>query len=177
MFAEKLEDEILAPVPHRHIVFTIPKALRGLFERERKLLGLLPRCAFRAVRLLYQEHFDRRAALPGMVASIQTFGSALNFNPHVHALVTDGVLEHGGPFLPLTTPELAVLNELFRRLVLAALVKAERLSESFRDRLLTWRHSGFSVYGAQVVLPEETGRIAHLARGSLSDAIVAGCDP
>jgi hypothetical protein len=31
----------------------------------------------------YQEHFDRRDALPGMVASIQTFGSALNFNPHV----------------------------------------------------------------------------------------------
>ena len=82
----------------------------------------------------------------------------------MHALVTEGVLEHGGAFLSLTAPDLAALNELFRRLVLAALVKAERLSESFRDRLLTWRHSGFSVYGAQVVLPEETGRIAHLAR-------------
>jgi len=115
LFAEKLEGDILAPVPHRHVVFTIPKALRGLFERERKLLGLLPRCAFRAVRLLYQEHFARRDALPGMVASIQTFGSALNFNPHVHALVTEGVLEHGGAFSPLTQPDLA------------ALVKAERL--------------------------------------------------
>jgi len=164
LFAEKMESEILAPVPHRHVVFTVPKALRGLFERERKLLGLLPRCAFRAVRLLYQEHFDRRDALPGMVASIQTFGSTLNFNPHVHALVTEGVLEHGGAFLPLTAPDLAALDELFRRLVLAALVKAQRLSEGFRDRLLTWRHSGFSVYGAQVVLPEETARIAHLAR-------------
>ena len=51
LFAEQLEGEILAPVPHRHMVFTIPKALRGLFEREGKLLGLLPRCAFRAVRL------------------------------------------------------------------------------------------------------------------------------
>ena len=81
----------------------LPKALRGLFERERKLLGLLPQCAFRAVRLLYEEHFDRRDALPGMVASIQTFGSALNFNPHVHTLVTEGVLEHGGAFLPLTS--------------------------------------------------------------------------
>jgi len=164
LFAEKLECEILAPVPHRHIVFTIPKALRGLFERDRKLLGLLPRCAFGAVRLLYQEHFARHDALPGMVASIQTFGSALNFHPHVHALVTDGLLEHGGAFLPLTAPGLAALNELFRRLVLAALVKAERLTEGFRDSLLTWHHSGFSVYGAQVVLPEETGRIAHLAR-------------
>ena len=48
--------------------------------------------------------------------------------------------------------------------MLAELVKAERLSEGFCDRLLTWRHSGFSVYGAQVVLPEESGRLAHLAR-------------
>ena len=31
-------------------------ALRGLFERERKLLGLLPRWALHAVRLLYQEY-------------------------------------------------------------------------------------------------------------------------
>jgi len=164
LFAEKLEVEILAPVPHRHLVFTVPKALRGLFERERKLLGLLPRCAFAAARRLYQGHFDRRDALPGMVASIQTFGSALNFHPHVHALVTDGVLEKGGGFLPLAAPDFDALEELFRRLVLAALVKAERLSEGFRDRLLTWRHSGFSVYGAQVILPEETGRLAHLAR-------------
>ena len=146
------------------MVFTVPKALRGLFERERKLLGVLPRCAFGAVRRLYQGHFDRPDALPGMVASIQTFGSALNFHPHVHALVTDGVLEKGGGFLPLTQPDFAALEELFRRLVLAELVKAERLSEGFRDRLLTWRHSGFSVYGAQVVLPEESGRLAHLAR-------------
>jgi hypothetical protein len=127
-------------------------------------LSLLPRCAYRAARLLYQAHFARHDALPGMVASIQTFGSALNFHPHVHALVTDGLLQRGGAFLPLTGPDLAVLEELFRRLVLAALVSARRLSEGFRDRLLAWRHSGFGVYGAQVVLPEESDRIAHLAR-------------
>ena len=166
LFAERLEGEILAPVPHRHVVFTIPKALRRLFERERTLLGLLPRCAFRAVRLLYREHFGRPGARPGMVASIQTFGGALNFHPHVHALLTEGVLERGGGFLPLTAPDLAALEELFRRLVLAELVKAQRLSEGFRDRLLGWRHSGFSVYGAQVVLPEEGDRLLQLARYS-----------
>jgi ribosomal protein S27E len=53
LFAERLEEEILAPVAHRHLVFTIPRALRGLFERERRLLGLLSRCAFRAVQLVW----------------------------------------------------------------------------------------------------------------------------
>jgi len=88
------------------------------------------------VRRLYQEHFSRRDALPGMVASIQTFGSALNFHPHVHALVTEGVLEKGGGFLPLAQPDLAALEELFRRLVLAELVKAERLSEGHSDAVV-----------------------------------------
>jgi hypothetical protein len=44
-FAEKLAGEILAPVPHRHWTFSIPRVLRGPFERERSLLGLLSQTA------------------------------------------------------------------------------------------------------------------------------------
>jgi len=36
---------ILAPVPHRHWTFSIPRVLRGLIERDRKLLGLLSQTA------------------------------------------------------------------------------------------------------------------------------------
>ena len=49
LFAEKLVEEVLAKVPHRHHVFTIPRALRGLFERDRRLLGLLSRTAYDAI--------------------------------------------------------------------------------------------------------------------------------
>jgi hypothetical protein len=45
LFAEKVAAEILAPVPHRHWTFSIPRVLRGLFERERSLLGLLSQTA------------------------------------------------------------------------------------------------------------------------------------
>jgi hypothetical protein len=41
LFAEKLTTEILAPMPHRHWTFSIPRILRGLVERDPKLLGLL----------------------------------------------------------------------------------------------------------------------------------------
>jgi hypothetical protein len=44
----------------------------ALFERDRRLLGVLPRCAYEAVRRTYQAHFRRDDALPGMIASIQT---------------------------------------------------------------------------------------------------------
>jgi hypothetical protein len=44
-FAEKLVGEIPAPVPHRPVAFTISWALRGQFERGRRLPGPLPRIA------------------------------------------------------------------------------------------------------------------------------------
>ena len=40
--------------------FTIPKAIRGLFERERRLLGLLSRTAYEAVRKSFQALFARK---------------------------------------------------------------------------------------------------------------------
>jgi hypothetical protein len=46
----------------------------------------------------------------------------------MHASMTDGVLRSDGGFLPVTTPDLV------------SLVKAQRLTESSRDRRLTWRH-------------------------------------
>lgn len=164
LFAEKLADEILAPVPHRHFVFTIPRVLRRLFLRDRRLLGLLSRCAFRAVRILYEADVDRKDARPGGVASIQTFGAALQWHPHVHALLTDGLLTRQGAFLPVATVDTAAVEELFRRLVITALVKAKRLSQDFAKKLLSWRHSGFSVYARQLVLSDEPDRLGRLAR-------------
>ena len=163
-FAEKLREEVLAPVAHRHVVFTIPRALRGLFERDRRLLGLLSRCAYEALRRTWACGFEDAGAVPGMVASIQTFGSYANFHPHIHALVTNGVMTREGEFLclPRWTPE--AVEEVFRRLVLRRLVKGERLSETFRETLLTWERSGFSVYGEQVVHETEGERLERLAR-------------
>jgi hypothetical protein len=162
LLSEHLE-RVLARVPHRHYVFTIPKALRGLFARERPLLALLPRCAFAAVRRHLRERAGVCGASPGFVASIQTFGSKIPFHPHLHALSTDGLFARDGTFVPLE-PDVKAVEELFRRLLIAALVKAERLSGEFAERLLAWEHSGFSVYAEQVVFPRERDRLARLAR-------------
>jgi hypothetical protein len=53
LFAEHLREEVVHPVPHRHVTFTIPRALRGLFERDRSLLSLPARCAYEALRRMY----------------------------------------------------------------------------------------------------------------------------
>ena len=168
LFAEKLREEILAPVAHRHVVFTIPKALRKLFLRERTLLDLLPRAAFEALRRCLRAALDRKDGVPGFVVAIQSFGKEANFHPHLHGLVSDGLFLRGGEFVggPLWDEEFErLLTETFPRLVLAALRKRERLSESFNDQLLTWGHGGgFSVYGRHLILNAEPARLAHMAR-------------
>jgi hypothetical protein len=63
-----------------------------------------------------------------------------------------------------TEPDVRAVEELFRRLVIEALRKAERLSEEFAERLLSWERSGFSVYAEQVVLAHEKDRLFRLAR-------------
>ena len=164
LFGERLRREVLLDVPHRHVVFTIPRALRALFERERSLLSLLAQAAYETVLRRLRAAALRRDGVPGMVSSIQTFGSYANFHPHVHAIVTEGLLLADGSFVAVPWPAAQVLEEAFRRIVLDRLVRAERLSEDFRDALLSWQHSGFSVHAAERVEPGDGERIEALGR-------------
>jgi len=116
LFAEKLTADILAPVPHRHWTFSIPRALRGLFERDRKLLALLSQTAYASILQTFKALFDRDDVRPGCVVSLQTFGGyGANFNPHAHALVSDGVFTPEGEFLPLPSLDTSAVMQLFRR--------------------------------------------------------------
>jgi hypothetical protein len=54
--------------------------------------------------------------------------------------------------------------EVFRRMLLLRLHKAERLSESFMRNLLSWVHSGFSVYAGPPVDVAEIASIESQAR-------------
>ena len=178
LFAEKLRDEILAPVNHRHVVFTIPIPLRRLFLRERRLLGILTRSAYETVRRCFCVLLGEKEGRPGMVAALQTFGSKAQWHPHVHALVTDGLILPGGTFVPGPAYDEdleRLLTETFRRLVLLALHREERLSESFLESLLTWRHGGgLSVYARHQILNEEPARLAHIARYLVRAPVATG---
>ena len=74
LFAEKLTTEILVSVPHRHWTFSIPRVLPGLFERDRKLMGLLSQNADADLQS-FQTLFDRKDVRPGCVVALQSFGA------------------------------------------------------------------------------------------------------
>jgi hypothetical protein len=165
LFAEKLAGEILAPVPHRHWTFSIPRVLRGLFERERSLLSLLSQTAYASILKSFQALVGRKDVRPGCVLSLQTYGAyGANFNPHCHGLVTDGVFSADGEFLPLASLDASTVMEVFRRLLLLRLHQAERLTESFMQNLLSWVHPGFSVYAGPPVDAAEIASIESQAR-------------
>jgi hypothetical protein len=160
LFAEKLAGGILAPVPHRHWTFSIPRVLRGLVERDRKLLGLLSQTAYASILKMFRALFDRKDVRPGCVIALQTFGAyGGNWHPHAHAIVSDGAFTPEGEFLPLPRLDTTVVLEVFRRLWLRRLHQAERLSEAFMNNLLSWVHPGFTVFAGP---PVEAGNLESL---------------
>ena len=53
-FGAWVAEEILAPVPHRQYVCTVPKMLRVDFRKDRRLLGKLCQCAAEALKTLFR---------------------------------------------------------------------------------------------------------------------------
>jgi len=49
--------------------------------------------------LYYKNTVNRQNAAPAAVASIQTFGDILGFNPHLHILCADGCFKDNGIFM------------------------------------------------------------------------------
>jgi hypothetical protein len=62
---------------HRHVIFTIDEGLREIFL----LKGLIDE----ASRIVL-DYFKKHHVQAGIIATIHTFGSKLEFNPHVHMI-------------------------------------------------------------------------------------------
>jgi len=60
-----MRETLLLDVPHRQIVFTIPKRLRVFFKFNRRLLGDLCRCALRSLSCYFEA-----AALPVLMETM-----------------------------------------------------------------------------------------------------------
>ena len=121
-YGESVEQCVLRPVPHRQYVFTVPRLIRPFFARCRSFLGEFCRIIARSLTQAYGVAHPR--ARPGFILFVQTFGDLVNFNPHVHALVADGVFEASGRFIPLPPIPEALLAERLRREVLSLSIRS-----------------------------------------------------
>lgn len=91
-WVEKQVERIL-DVGHRHMVFSIPKELRLTFYRNRDFLKELSDNAAEVIQYWYREKAKKKGYEVGIIAVVHTFGRDLKFNPHIHALVTEGAID------------------------------------------------------------------------------------
>jgi hypothetical protein len=82
LLAHRLKGEVLADVPHRQWVFTVPKRLRVYFRYDRTLLGKLCRAAYDTVCDVFKLEIDGDCGVPAMVGAVQTFGDLVHLYPH-----------------------------------------------------------------------------------------------
>ena len=67
--------------------------MRDIFLKHLKLLKVF---MDEGVRLIQTYFENKHHVTPGIIAGLHTFGSRLNYNPHIHMLVTMGGMKANG---------------------------------------------------------------------------------
>jgi len=90
--ADNWSNEILSDileVEYKHLFFTVPLEFRSWFKINAKTMSEI---LFTAVRTSLLEYSSKRGFTPGIIMVLHTFGAAINWNPHVHIIITSGGL-------------------------------------------------------------------------------------
>jgi len=127
-------------------------------------LSKLSICAWNVIKKYLQSSVSDNDAVPGASIAVQTYGDFLNFNPHLHAIVSDGCFSQDGDFHMAPGFMLEDLEEIFQYEVLKMLKKEGKITDAVIENMLSWRHSGFHVYiGDRIFSDDQTG-LGNLAR-------------
>jgi ssDNA-binding Zn-finger/Zn-ribbon topoisomerase 1 len=168
LLALRLKDEVLAVVPHRQWVFTIPKRLRVYFRYDRKLLGKLCRAAYDTVCDVFKLEIDGDSGVPAMIGAVQTFGDLIHWHSHVHAIVPEGVFTESGHFVHIPDIWKHRAAEFWQERIFCLLLDEHKINDEIAGNMRSWKHSGFSVDNSvRITAGDQTGMqrlIEYIAR-------------
>lgn len=145
LLAYRLNEEVLADVPHLQYVFTIPKRLRVYFRYDRSLLGKLCRAAYETIGEVFKLEIDGDSGVPAMIGVVQTFGELVHWHPHIHTIVAEGVFTESGYFIHIPEIWKQSAEKLWQERVFSLLLNEHKISEETVVNMRSWKHSGFSV--------------------------------
>ena len=91
----------------------------------------------------------------------------MRFNSHHYCLVLEGGIDEADSFHHISIKDVASHTEVFRRQVIKLFVDRGLLDRRFSLKILSWKHSGFSV-DASVSIPASSKK----ARINLSQYII-----
>lgn len=121
-WAQKQEERILN-VPHRHMVFTVPKEIRKVFFADRKKLNELSKEVAQVIQYYYRKMNKEKQYEVGVITVIHTFGRDLKFNPHIHALVTEGALDQNKQWRSVEYISFTYLRKAWQKLLMDLMLK------------------------------------------------------
>jgi hypothetical protein len=135
-------------MPHRHIMFTLPEELWNIFLIHRELLKDIMDLSVK----ITQDWYRKSAKVEvGMMVGIHTFGATMNFNPHVHMLVTEGGLTNDNKMKMIGFIPYVMLRKRWQAGILRILRKklSDRQKKKYRNIMnKTYRENeGFVIYG------------------------------
>ena len=148
LFREYIMENILLKVPYRHMVFCLPKILRGGFIRNRTFLNDLSQLAWTSIKQFMRETL-KSDGVPGSIQVIQTHGNLLNLNPHVHCFTSDGLFNPGDSFTCMpdySSKAKKYLQMLFEKNVSRFALQNNIVTRENITRILKQEHTGFSTY-------------------------------
>jgi len=135
--------------------------------RDRRLLKLISRCAFEALKQAMKQALPRDStagATCGAILGIHTAGNLLQWNPHGHGIVSEGLFDRQGKFHHLPDLDAKLVEDLFCEKLLAELLKKKRISPGLVASMSTWRHSGFSVHSKGASADPQDPAFFHMLR-------------
>ena len=142
--------KVMLDVKHRHITFTIPDTIRHYFRKDRSLLNVLFQAVNQTLKWVAKKHSKKLNYQFGYVLTLHTFGRPLTFNPHIHALVTEAVVDMNGKMKHINYFNYESLRKSFQMCLLNLL--HEKLGNSFyKEKSLLFRtyKDGFYVHGPE----------------------------
>jgi hypothetical protein len=152
-------------IPHRHMVFTIPFELRDYFQRNRELIDSLFNAVDDTFKYISFKMGRKKEYRFGFVSTLHTFGRALNFIPHLHVLIAEGVYDKDNFFKKASYFNYELLRKTFQRCLLDRIHKV--LGDSFRkDKSKFYRkyRHGFYVYAPRLQVNKCKGGLKELVK-------------
>lgn len=143
---------------------SILKRLRIYFLYDRKLLAKLSICAWKVIKAYLNSTVPNDNAVPGVSIAVQTYGDFLNFNPHLHAIVSAGCFSKNGDFHMAPGFILEDLEKIFQYEALKMLKKESKITDAIIENMFSWRHSGFHVYMGDRIFSDDKAGLGNLAR-------------
>jgi hypothetical protein len=108
---------------------------------------------------------------PSLLARCSS-GDLLQWHPHLHLITTDGRRSAFGSWHTLAQWDAERLMRLFRERLLGSLLDKRAISKELVQKLLAWRHPGFSAHVGEPIAAEDERRLedtaVYLVRNPLS---------